>query len=192
MNVTNEWGANYYVLVGTKQLNSINAFTTAPYSNGGNVVFWIALNSQKQWGVTATAKSYTFTYPLAMSVCYAAVTGIKSGGSNEAGYNSVKVTSVSAKALSFYVSLEETASFFVIVFGKQLQWGLTMRTVGDYDMTVTYPLTFSSFSLPLAVPYGNQDTKSMIIKSISKNNFIVRTSANTVNSTGVTWCACGK
>lgn len=45
MNVTNEWGANYYVLVGTKQLNSINAFTTAPYSNGGNVVFWIALNS---------------------------------------------------------------------------------------------------------------------------------------------------
>lgn len=49
MNVTNEWGANYYVLVGTKQLNSINAFTTAPYSNGGNVVFWIALNSQKQW-----------------------------------------------------------------------------------------------------------------------------------------------
>lgn len=71
-----------------------------------------------QWGVTATAKSYTFTYPLAMSVCYAAVTGIKSGGSKEAGYNSVKVTSVSAKALSFYVSLEETASFFVIVFGK--------------------------------------------------------------------------
>lgn len=67
-----------------------------------------------------------------------------------------------------------------------------MRTVGDYDMTVTYPLTFSSFSLPLAVPYGNQDTKTMIIKSISKNNFIVRTSASTVNSTGVTWCACGK
>lgn len=71
-----------------------------------------------QWGVTATAKSYTFTYPLAMSVCYAAVTGIKNGGSNEAGYNSVKVTSVSAKELSFYVSLNETASFFVIVFGK--------------------------------------------------------------------------
>lgn len=72
----------------------------------------------EQWGVTATAKSYTFTYPLAMSVCYAAVTGIKSGGSDATGYNSVKVTSVSAKALSFYVSLDETASFFVIVFGK--------------------------------------------------------------------------
>ena len=53
-----------------------------------------------------------------MSACYAAITGIKSGGSNEAGYNSVKVTSVSATALSFYVSLDETASFFVVVIGK--------------------------------------------------------------------------
>lgn len=67
MNVTNEWGANYYVLVGTKQLNSINAFTTAPYSNGGNVVFWIALNSQKQWGFISKSGSYqrhTFTLPI--------------------------------------------------------------------------------------------------------------------------------
>jgi hypothetical protein len=53
-----------------------------------------------------------------MSICYAAITGIKSGGSNSAGYNSVKVTSVSGKSLSFYVSLDETASFFVVVLGK--------------------------------------------------------------------------
>ena len=78
-----------------------------------------------------------------MSVCYAAVTGIKSGGSNEAGYNSVKVTSVSTKALSFYVSLEETASFFVIVFGKQLQWGfVTGGSLGN--KTVTLPITATS------------------------------------------------
>ena len=84
------------------------------------------------------------------------------------------------------------SDFFIQLLAVKTQWGLTMRTVGDYDMTVTYPLTFSSFSLPLAVPYGNQDTKNMIIKSISKNNFIVRTNVSTVNSTGVTWCACGK
>lgn len=69
MNVTNEWGANYYVLVGTKQLNSINAFTTAPYSNGGNVVFWIALNSQKQWGYYSGSgsRSYTVNLPISYS-----------------------------------------------------------------------------------------------------------------------------
>ena len=70
MNATNEWGANYYVLVGTKQLNSINAFTTAPYSNGGNVVFWIALNSQKQWGrtaVNATVSAQNITLPIPFS-----------------------------------------------------------------------------------------------------------------------------
>lgn len=72
MNVTNEWGANYYVLTGTKELNSINAFTTAPYSNGGNIVFWIALNSQKQWGIL-TISSKTVTLPIAYQTAYSVV-----------------------------------------------------------------------------------------------------------------------
>lgn len=78
MNVTNEWGANYYVLVGTKQLNSINAFTTAPYSNGGNVVFWIALNSQKQWGDVATG-TLTVSFPIAFSSAAYFCTGVEYG-----------------------------------------------------------------------------------------------------------------
>ena len=45
MDVTNEWGANYYVLNGSKALNSFSAYTTSPYSNGGNRVYWIALKS---------------------------------------------------------------------------------------------------------------------------------------------------
>lgn len=75
MNVTNEWGANYYVLVGTKQLNSINAFTTAPYSNGGNVVFWIALNSQKQWGLysSTTAGNKRISFPVSFASIFTVV-----------------------------------------------------------------------------------------------------------------------
>lgn len=88
MNVTNEWGANYYVLVGTKQLNSINAFTTAPYSNGGNVVFWIALNSQKQWGTNSSSSSLasiSVTFPIAVSATYGVVGSVSRAGSLGSG-----------------------------------------------------------------------------------------------------------
>lgn len=45
MNFIGEWGANYYVEYNTKAKNSVKTFTSAPYSNGGNTVFWIALKS---------------------------------------------------------------------------------------------------------------------------------------------------
>ena len=45
MNIVGEWGANFYVEHNTKAKNSVQAFTTSPYSNGGNIVFWIALKS---------------------------------------------------------------------------------------------------------------------------------------------------
>lgn len=90
MNVTNEWGANYYVLVGTKQLNSINAFTTAPYSNGGNVVFWIALNSQKQWGA-GTANNKAITLPIAYSSANYIVVALPNTGITQTSTNNLRV-----------------------------------------------------------------------------------------------------
>lgn len=132
----------------------------------------IQLAAHKQWGATATAKSYTFTYPLAMSVCYAAVTGIKSGGSNEAGYNSVKVTSVSTKALSFYVSLEETASFFVIVFGKQLQWGANLSCTRGGTKTISFPIAFSTCFTVLGQDNGSGNGQdNSIVCSFSASSF---------------------
>ena len=99
-----------------------------------------------------------------MSVCYAAVTGIKSGGSNEAGYNSVKVTSVSAKALSFYVSLDETASFFIIVFGKQLQWGEATT-----NTTTNFPISFAETAYSvIGVPCGTGGTDNLILEKFDK------------------------
>lgn len=127
-----------------------------------------------------------------MSVCYAAVTGIKSGGSNEAGYNSVKVTSVSAKALSFYVSLEETASFFVIVFGKQLQWGYTAYSESGY-VTVNFPISFASSSYivmrtNITDSTGNLSPRSLGYKS--KTNSSVQMYATSI--TGINYLVAGK
>lgn len=122
-----------------------------------------------------------------MSVCYAAVTGIKSGGSNEAGYNSVKVTSVSTKELSFYVSLDETASFFVIVFGKQLQWGKFTGSPGNNS--IPFPLSFTSFATVVATGSDN-NYYNYYIASIDNSKFVFWKE----NSKGsqITWLAAGK
>lgn len=116
MNVTNEWGANYYVLVGTKQLNSINAFTTAPYSNGGNVVFWIALNSQKQWGKAAqsgSSKQQTFSFPTSFSQVFAVLVA-QYGHSGGYDANSI-ATSVSNSAVTLTAQKDGT---YILAVGK--------------------------------------------------------------------------
>lgn len=116
MNVTNEWGANYYVLVGTKQLNSINAFTTAPYSNGGNVVFWIALNSQKQWGYLA-GNNAKWTYPLSISLLlYVGVSGDVNGPDESVNYSKISaITYADLTHLWFATDNAAGDSYFIVI-----------------------------------------------------------------------------
>lgn len=73
-----------------------------------------------------------------------------------------------------------------------LQWGLTMRSIDDYNLTVTYPLAFSSLAIPISIPYANEEnTKSLVLLSYSKTNFVIRTNASVAKSTGVTWISVG-
>lgn len=156
MNVTNEWGANYYVLVGTKQLNSINAFTTAPYSNGGNVVFWIALNSQKQWRALPSGNYFstaiTITYPIAFTSAVWAIIATPSGDNSEGSiYSQFSLGSKNNNSCVLRNNRSGTTpGGYIIVCGQQEQWG-TLSSRG----TITLPISYTSFYIPI-VSYGTR------------------------------------
>ena len=169
MNVTNEWGANYYVLVGTKQLNSINAFTTASYSNGGNVVFWIALNSQKQWGLTASAATGTQTLPISFSTTnYAIVVSQSDWDSNAEKYCARVKTRNKSSFSWFWGSVFQSGNgrLCFIVAGHQKQWG-----EATLNSAKTLPISFSQAAYcAVGTPQGAANTDNTTYYKIDVNS----------------------